>query len=80
MVRHRIGPPAKLSHALDEGRFLWLFCLHCGHADRRHPKHLIYLLADDLTFVDVGKRLRCVRCGQRGGGLVFLSPKALPSR
>lgn len=65
---------------MEVRRFLWCFCLFCGHADRKHPRELARAVCDDLTFEEVGKRLKCVRCGKKGSGLVFLSPMGLPGR
>lgn len=74
MVRTLIGPPKKLSHALDLGRALWCFCLACGHATRFEPRPLIHKIGDDLTFEELGKRMRCTRCKTRGHGHVVVSP------
>lgn len=62
----------KLSDEFGQYRLL-LSCTACGHARSAEPRTLGRLCGWDALLKDVARRLRCSKCGAKGGSLTALA-------
>jgi len=80
MVIEYRGAIESLRDALRAGRFVWLFCRCCGHAQRCDPRRLVERAGRDLSFVELAPRLACRRCGRKGYATILAAEQRLVGR
>jgi uncharacterized OB-fold protein len=55
--------PVTLQDLIDQGKLVWVYCTSCGHERDIEPATVP--LPPSHPVPDVGKRMRCSKCGAR---------------
>jgi hypothetical protein len=64
-----LGAINSLRDAFKARRHLWVLCKECGHAALVDPRNLIGKLGE-MSFEEVGRKLRCTKCGKARAHLI----------
>lgn len=75
-MRIHTGPITDLRQAAQAWRYVWVFCLQCGHAAHKHPYDLA-AAAQTVAFKGAAAKCRCTRC-KAIDTVIFPSRKAIP--
>jgi len=73
MPPRKVLQVSKLSDA--GGQYILILTSECGHVRTARPQTLAHMLGWEALLIDVTKRLRCSKCGARGGCSLNVRPE-----